>query len=284
MPLEKTTELAPGQDRQQTTTEEDREAERRTSVRAKIVHEAIRRDGETELARGPSALAWSALAAGLSMGTSLLAQGIFQYYLPGSRWAPLVVNLGYSVGFIIVILGKQQLFTENTLTPIIPLMHNPTAARFRSVALLWLVVFCGNMMGAHLAAWGLGATPVLDDDVQVALARVAQHATSNDFNTTLIRGIPAGWLIAMIVWLRAAVDSGELMIIIILTWLVAMGGFSHIIAGSVDYLYLVARGDAAWMSWAMGFMVPALVGNAIGGVSITAALNHAQVVAEKKGR
>jgi formate/nitrite transporter FocA (FNT family) len=262
--------------------EQEREAEHRTSVRANVIHEAIRRDGLVEMERGPSALTWSALAAGLAMGMSFVAESLLKHYLPPDvHWAPLLTKLGYAVGFVIVILGKQQLFTENTLTPIIPLMHEKTAERFGKVATLWAFVLAGNLLGAHLIAWFLGATPVLRPEFHSALAAVGTETTTPDFWTMLIRGIPAGWLIATIVWLRAAMDSGELAMIFVVTWLVGIGGFTHVIAGSVDYLYLVVRGDAAWTSWLFGFFVPVLIGNVLGGVSITAALNHAQVAAEK---
>jgi formate/nitrite transporter FocA (FNT family) len=261
--------------------EQESEAEHRTSVSAKVIHEAIRRDGEDEMDRGPSALAWSAFAAGIAMGTSFLAESLLKHYLPpDAQWAPIVAKLGYAIGFVLVILGKQQLFTENTLTPIIPLMHEKTLEKFGKVAMLWTFVLLGNLLGAHLIAWFFGATPVLKHEFHTALAEVARETTEPDFWTMLLRGIPAGWLIAMIVWLRAAMDSGELAMIFVVTWLVGIGGFTHVIAGTVDYLYLVSRGDAAWTSWLMGFLVPVLIGNILGGVTITAALNHAQVASE----
>jgi formate/nitrite transporter FocA (FNT family) len=262
--------------------EQEREAEHRTSVRAKVVHEAIRRDGEVEMARGASALTWSAFAAGLAMGLSFLTEALLKHYLPAdAHWAPLVVKLGYAVGFMVVILGKQQLFTENTLTPIIPLMHERTAEKLGKVVTLWFFVLLGNLLGAHVIAWFFAATPVLRPEFHIAFAEVAQRTTEPDFGTMLLRGIPAGWLIATIVWLRAAMDSGELAMIVIVTWLVGISEFTHVIAGSVNYLYLAVRGDAAWTSWLMGFLVPVLIGNILGGVSITAALNHAQVAAEQ---
>jgi len=93
---------------------EKQEAEDRTSVKATIVHETIRYDGEEELNRPLAALAWSGLAAGLSMGFSLVAMALFRAYLPDTPWRPLIARLGYPLGFLIVITGRQQLFTENT--------------------------------------------------------------------------------------------------------------------------------------------------------------------------
>src|SRR5438309_11118114 len=98
------------------TEEEQEEARQRTSVTAYVVHEAIRMDGEEELRRPVSALAWSGLAAGLSMGFSLVAQGVLRSYLPDAAWRPLLASFGYSLGFVIVILGRQLLFSETNIT------------------------------------------------------------------------------------------------------------------------------------------------------------------------
>src|ERR1700754_3340664 len=101
---------------------EERKADQHITASAHVIYEVIRRQGEDELRRTSSGLAWSGLAAGLSMGFSLIAQGLLHTYLPDAQWKPLLTKFGYSVGFLIVIIGRQQLFTENTLTPIIPLM------------------------------------------------------------------------------------------------------------------------------------------------------------------
>lgn len=261
--------------------EEEKEAEHRTSVRARVVHEAIRRDGEEELNRSASALAWSGFAAGLAMGLSLLAEGVLRYHLPDTQWRPLIAKLGYSLGFLIVIIGKQQLFTENTLTPIIPALHNRDAHTYAKVVKLFTVVFIANMLGTHVIAWFLSNTPVLRPDLQNALLETAREATAVDPWTAFIRALPAGWLIALIVWLRAATDSGEVIIIVILTYVISLSEFTHIIAGAVDYLYLVMAGAANWFSFARDYMIPVLFGNILGGVAMVAALNHAQVAAER---
>ena len=119
------------------TERQEQEAEDRTSVSALVVHEAIRKDGDEELRRPISALAWSGLAAGLSMGFSFVAEALFRTYTPAAPWRPLITNLGYPLGFLIVIVGRQQLFTENTLTAIIPLLARRNLATFWQVLRLW---------------------------------------------------------------------------------------------------------------------------------------------------
>ena len=104
-------------------TAKDKEiVEDHVGLKASHVYEIIRIEGEAELVRRPSALWWSGLAAGLSIGFSVIAEALLATYLPDSAWKPLVDNLGYSVGFLIVILAHQQLFTENTLTAVLPVI------------------------------------------------------------------------------------------------------------------------------------------------------------------
>ena len=86
----------------------------------------------------------------------------------------------------------------------------------------------------------------------------------------------------MLVWMRAGIDSGQIPLIVIMTYAVALGGFTHIIAGSIEALFLVMTGVIPWMSYIGGYMLPTLLGNTLGGVSLVAVLNHAQVVAGER--
>ena len=266
------------------TEQQEQEAQDRTSVSAVVVHEAIRHDGEEELNRPSSALAWSGLAAGLSMGFSLVGQALLRAHLPDRPWRPLIVSLGYSLGYVIVIVARQQLFTENTLTAIIPLLARRNLATLVQVARLWAVVLVANLAGAHLFAWVAGNTIMFKPEVQAAMLALGKEAAAVSFGAAVLRGIFAGWLIAMVVWMLAAIDTGRIAVIVILTYVVGLAGLTHIIAGSIDVLFLVMVGAKSWGAAAWGYMLPTLIGNSIGGVSLTAALNHAQVVAGMGGK
>ena len=213
------------------TEKQQEEAEERTSVSAVVVHETIRQDGEEELSRPTSALAWSGLAAGMSMGFSFVGQSLLRAHLPNQPWRPLLVNLGYPLGFLIVIIGRQQLFTENTLTAIIPLLARRNLATLIQVARLWSIVLLANLLGAHLFAWVAGNTPMFSRAVQHAMLQLSTEAAHVTFGSAILRGIFAGWLIAMVVWMLAASDAGRIPIIVILTYAVGLAGFTHIIAG-----------------------------------------------------
>lgn len=257
---------------------EQEDAERRSAPPAQVVYEAIRQEGVGELERSPSALAWSGLAAGLSMGFSLVAEGLLRAHVPDVLWRPLITHLGYSVGFLIVVLGRQQLFTENTLTVIIPLLKQRTLAVLGKVLRLWAVVLAANLVGALLFALIVGHTDVFEAEIRQNFAEIAREALRGDFWTTVLRGVFAGWLIALMVWLLPAAESARVIVIAILTYLVALGGFAHIVAGAVEVFYLGITGAASWGEICGGFLAPTLIGNILGGVSLVAALNHAQVV------
>lgn len=260
-----------------------KEVARRIRPSAVVVLETVREEGERELQRAPAALAWSALAAGLSMGFSLIAQGLIHYYLNGVSWSPLLENFGYSVGFLIVVLGRQQLFTENTLTAILPLLAHPNWRTLWPIARLWAIVLVANLLGALIFAFIVAHTTLFPHAIQQALSQVSQNSLRGGFGLTVLRGVFAGWLIALMVWLLPATEGSRLQIIIILTYLVSLGKFAHIIAGSVDVLYLVNMGAVSWGTYFVGFMLPTLIGNIIGGVSLVAALNFAQVASETIG-
>lgn len=250
----------------------------RTSISVHIVYEAILAEGEMELRRSSSALAFSGLAAGLSMGFSFLMQGFLLSRLPVAPWAQLISKLGYAMGFLIVILGRQQLFTENTLTPIIPLLKHKQIAILWDTLRLWGAVFLANWVGTMVFAWVISHTEVVGSEVRAALLEIGREAGGHTFVTTLLKGIFAGWLIALLVWLLPFAESGRVAVIVLMTYTLALGSFTHVVAGSVDVFYLVMVGDKSWGQYLGGFMVPTLLGNIVGGVSLVAALNHAQVV------
>jgi formate/nitrite transporter FocA (FNT family) len=261
---------------------EEKEAIERKAPGGSVVHRAILEEGEEELRRPSSALAWSGLAAGLSMGFSFIAEAILQSYLPDAPWRPLVSKLGYSVGFLIVILGRQQLFTENTLTVILPLLERTSLKTLLNVLRLWTVVLVANLLGTLAIALAIAYTDVFDHSVKAAMLEVAKSAMAPGAMTVLLRGIFAGWLIALMVWLLPYAEAARVQVIIIITYVVGLGHLSHVVAGSVDVLFLPAMGVASWGAVIVGYILPALAGNIIGGVTLVAIINHAQVVAGKQ--
>ena len=272
-------EEAPAQPPSATKTRvEEKQVQERVGINARVVYEAVRREGEDELARNPSALAWSGLAAGLSMGFSLLTEGLLTRYLPDAPWRPLIQKLGYSVGFLIVVLGRQQLFTETTLTAMLPLFLVPSLSVLYKVLRLWVTVLLSNLVGTFLFALCVARVPIFDSQIHQALAAVSQEVPGSPW-ILLVRAIFAGWLIALMVWLLPGANNSRVSIIIIITYLIGLGGFSHIIAGSNKMFFLIVTHQETWPSFFARFMLPVLTGNIIGGILLVAFLGHAQVIA-----
>jgi formate/nitrite transporter FocA (FNT family) len=254
---------------------------RQSRPNAHLIHETIRAEGESELERRWTALLFSGFAAGLSMGLSLVVTGLLHEKLPDSEWQKLLTSFGYTVGFLIVVLGRQQLFTENTLTPILPLLHNRDASTLRGVFRLWVVVLLANIAATWVFAAVVVHTSVFDDASKAAFAAVSRHVVEADFATTVMKAVFAGWLIALMVWLLPSVSgAGQPIMIIVLTYVVSLGEFHHIVAGAVDGFLLIEMKQIGIWEFGMRFFVPTLLGNVIGGVSLVAILNYGQVASE----
>lgn len=243
-----------------------------------VIYEAIRRAGEHELSRPFSALWWSGVAAGLAISMSVLFKGFLHSILPDAAWAPGVSNLGYTVGYLIVILGRMQLFTENTITPILPLFISPSLSKFLRTARLWAIVLASNLVGCAAAALVLVYGDILPQarfEGVLTISREYARATAlQHFGW----GIPAGFIIAALVWILPRMDSaGEVLMIGILTYFIGLGGMSHVVAGSTELFILVARGELDPLVALLEGIAPAFAGNVIGGTGIFTALTYAQL-------
>jgi formate-nitrite transporter family protein len=245
-----------------------------------ILHEVIRLEGDEELRRQGSALLLSSIAAGLTMGFSLIVPGVLKVHLPAATWTDLLTSLGYATGFLIVVLGRQQLFTENTLTPILPLLHDRSLRTLWRVLRLWGIVLTGNIAATAAIAAVLFYSDAFAPEVRAAFSEISHHAVGSAFGTTVVKAVFAGWLIALMVWILPATGSAAPFVIILFTWLVSMCGLSHIVAGSVDTFYLVYAGEVTMIDYAWRFFLPTLIGNVFGGTALVAALNFGQVAPE----
>jgi formate/nitrite transporter FocA (FNT family) len=260
----------------------EKEAVERSSPQALVIFEAVLQEAKHELERPSSSLAWSGLAAGLSMGFSLVAQALLVSYLPEADWTPLISKFGYSVGFLIVILGRQQLFTENTLTPVLQLLKKKNLEVLRNVGRLWTIVLFANIVGAFLFAWGIASFNIFEPDVYKEFNAIAVKMVEHNFSITFFSAIFAGWLIALIIWLLPFAEQSHIWVIIIITYIIGLGEFPHIIAGSVDTWYGVLAQQVSLWDFTANFFIPTLLGNIVGGVALVAVINYAQIIYEHR--
>lgn len=262
------------------TEREVEDIEEHSRLRTPVIYEIVRREGEAEMERPAISLLWSGIAAGVSISFSLLAQAALYIHLPAAGWRPLVSGFGYSFGFLIVVLGHQQLFTENTVTVVLPVAAEFTAANLRALLRMWAIVFAANMIGTLVAALFWNFAPVLTPELHAAMFEISRHAMASGPVSMFFKGIAAGFLIAAMVWLLPSAEGAQFHIVTILTYLIAIGGFAHIVAGSVEVFMLLVSGQLGFGSLLVGFIIPVLAGNVIGGTALFALISYAQVMRE----
>ncbi|MFP4449812.1 MAG: formate/nitrite transporter family protein [Rhodosalinus sp.] len=259
---------------------EQEEIESKTPISPPAVFEVIRRAGNREMSRPPSALIASGLVAGVALGFSLLGEALLRAHLPEADWRPLVENFGYTVGFVIVIKGQMQLFTENTITAVMPVLEAKSRRALRGLLKLWLLVLGANLVGAVAFGTALWASRHIEPEVYRAALDIADHAVGFGPWETLLRGVGAGWLIAALVWIMSTTDRSHLALIVLITYLIALAGFTHIVAGTVEASVVVLAGQMPLLDAATSSVLPTLAGNILGGTVLFTLLTWAQIRVE----
>ncbi len=272
---------APAHETPENFSEEDVEdIEERSRLRAPMIYEVVRREGEEEMGRPLTSLWWSGVAAGLSISFSLLVEGVLKLQLPKGPWQPLLISLGYPVGFLIVVLARQQLFTENTITAVLPLAAKFTLANFLRLGRLWAIVFAANMVGTLAAAAFCTFSPAVAPQLRDAMLEISREMMQNGWTAMCVKGITSGYLIAAMVWLIPSAEASQFSVVALLTYVIAMGGFTHIVAGSVDAFLLLLNGQLGFLHLLAGFTAPVLLGNVVGGTALFALISYAQIMKE----
>ncbi|EIE49034.1 transporter (formate/nitrite transporter family protein) [Salipiger aestuarii] len=257
---------------------EERSVMQASRLSARLIYEVVRRDGDEELARPLVSLIWSGLAAGMLISFSVMGQSVLHRYLPSdAAWTPLVESLGYSLGFLAVIFGRMQLFTENTITTVLPVIARQSLHCLFQMLRLWAVVLVANLVGALLVAWFLGLPGVVSEELHEALLAVSRHGIEGTPAENFMRAVPAGVLIASLVWILPSAQGNSFLLIMSVTWLMAAAGFAHVVAGSVEMGLLAWHGDAALPDLLGAYFLPTLVGNVAGGTAIFTLLTWGQV-------
>jgi len=262
------------------TKEEVKDIEELATPRTPVIYEVVRRLGEEEMARPATSLWWSGVAAGLSISFSLLSQAILRKHLPDAPWEPLVTSFGYCVGFIMAVLSRQQLFTESTITAVLPVAAEFTWKNVGCMTRLWAIVLAANLIGTLFAALFCNFAPVLSTEIYDEMLTISRDLLSYSWWEMVFRAIASGFLMAAMVWLMPGAERTQLHVITLMTWLIAVGGFTHIVAGSMEAYLLVLAGDWAWWQMLVQFIPPVLIGNMIGGTALFALISYAQVMDE----
>lgn len=247
---------------------------------ANDIFDRVQNDGARELARPFSSLGFSALFAGFTIGATPLAAALVLSQLGTSGAAELAAGLVYPVGYVAVILGRAQFFTENTLYPVVVALQNPSVVP-RTIR-LWAIVLGGNLIGAVVFGLLMSESPVLEPQAHAALVdaglqRVADAPWANFWGAFIV-----GWLLAMVAWLVEASDTafGRLSVIWALTFVAGIGGFDHCIASTIEVFSATLDGQVE-AGRLLGWLGTVVAGNIAGGILIVSVLNYGQIRAER---
>lgn len=245
-----------------------------------MLFKIIRQEGEEELRRPFRALAFSALAAGIFVSFSFFFRAVFHLHMGYSQFEPLVSSLGYTTGFLIVILGRMQLFTENPITTMVPLLSDWSFEKFLKVIRLWSIVFFFNIVGTALAAAFMSCDYAVSPEISGALHEIAAHIMRLPAIDNVVRGIPAGIIIATLVWIAPQTKYFRFLTILVFIYFIALGDFAHVVVGSCEMAFAVIDGDADFADYFFRFLIPTGIGNVIGGTGIFTLLIYNQVRTE----
>ncbi len=236
--------------------------------------------GLKEHNRSDLGLFLSSLSAGLEVGFSILIIGIiYTLFKNESTSAQLAVMMAlvYPIGYIFVIIGRSELFTEHTTLATIPVVNGQ--ATIGSLAKLWIIIYVGNLIGGYLFG---SITLVFNGEMHIIgkdfFYFVSEKMLKYSVGATLISGIMAGWLMGMLSWLLSSAQDtfSRVVMIFLVTFLISIAGLHHCIVGSIE-VFMAFFAEANEISWVqfLKFQVLATLGNIIGGVFLVAMVKYA---------
>ncbi|MEX1081575.1 MAG: formate/nitrite transporter family protein [Halofilum sp. (in: g-proteobacteria)] len=245
---------------------------------AKTILDTVITDGRNELGRAKAGLGLSGLSAGLNISLGAVAMAMVGSMTGGI--GPLAIAF-YPIGFIIVVLGRAQLFTENTVTPVTVVL-----ARHAAVAELlrfWFVVLAANLLGALIFAMAAVYVELLPPAAAELMFDDVSKKLGYGFALAAMKGIFGGWIVALMAWLVSAVQDtiSQIFVVWMLAMMIPLLDLMHSIAGASEVLIAVFSGQATWFQYVFAFQIPTTIGNILGGVILVAILNYGQVVGSR---
>lgn len=235
----------------------------------------------TQLERNSRGLILSGISAGLDIGFSVLlmavAVTVFGQIFPEPVLRFIVANM-YPIGFIFVVLGRSELFTEHTTLAVLPVLQG--LASVKKLLRLWAIVYITNIIGGLIFALILAYfAETLHFLHKEAFAHIANTFVNNTWQTTLLSAGLAGWLMGLLAWLVAAAREtiSQIVIIWIVTAAIGFASLPHCIVGNIEVASALFSGQVSFSQY-IQFLWPVTLGNAIGGVFFVGVLKYSHTV------
>ncbi len=255
----------------------ERRDEESSRPHALDIYERICEDTAEELSRPEGSLFFSGLFAGFTIGLSALAVALATVSLtPEVQSTAFIAALLYPIGYVAVIVGRSQFFTENTLYPVMLSMRKREF--LNRTARLWAIVFSMNLVGAFVFAMLAVLTGALAEPIQSELVSNGVKYTEGSFIDTFWSAVIVGFLLATVAWLVEGCDTvtGRVAVIWSLTFFVSLASLDHCVATTITAFCSLLDG-ALNVGDVLTWLLPAFLGNVLGGVIIVASINYGQV-------
>lgn len=234
-----------------------------------------------EYKRSNLGLLMSAFTAGLEVGFSIFLMVILYsqfHHTVSSEAMHMLLSLAYPVGFIFIVIGRSELFTEHTTLAILPVLSGQVSV----VGLFkhWGIIFIGNIIGGYL--FGFLITSILPKLKLVelsAFAHLAEKMIAFEWWVILCSGILAGWLMGLLSWLVTASQDtvGRILLVILVTSIIGVGGLHHSIVGSIEVFCGLITSSEIVFSEYLNFQWWTTLGNIIGGVVFVGVLKYSNI-------
>ena len=223
----------------------------------------------------------SSISAGLEIGFSVFLMAVL-YTLFGGLIHPSLLHVllafAYPLGFIFVIIGRSELFTEHTALAVIPVLNRN--ATFKNLMALWGIIYAGNLLGGYVFGYIISVLPADLEMIQYnAFEVLALKLIEHPWKIIMISGILAGWLMGLLSWLVTSSQEtiSRIVIIIFITSVIGMGGLHHAIVGSIEiFTAMITSENITWIDY-LRVLGLSTVGNIIGGVVFVAFIKFSHV-------
>jgi formate/nitrite transporter FocA (FNT family) len=234
--------------------------------------ERVLYDADEEISRDTLQLFFSSLAAGFSITLTVL---LFSSMTALSN-QKIVASLLYPLGFVYIIIGNYQLYTENTLPPVALTIERLSSVP--AMLIMWIVILLGNILGGTIGAMGLAYGNVLSPGASTALMEIAMKGIEADPITLFFKALFAGVIVAGVVWVDMAVtDSSTRLMLVYMAFLsIPLGNLFHVVVSFTEMSYLIFIGEVPILSSIISFPLPVLLGNTVGGTLFVTVINYFQ--------
>ena len=236
---------------------------------------------DEEITSGRRELFFAGIAGGFAITITFL---LYASLYEATSAHPILSVMLYPLGFIYIIIGGYQLYTENTLPPVALTLER--LASWTALFRHWGIVLAGNFAGGAFGAVVLAYGGVFPAEVADAAVTLSAKGLSEDWLALFFKGAFAGLIVAGVVWVEyASQDTISRLVVVYLAFLtIPLGNLYHVVVSFTELVYLVLVTGQSPISGFLQFVLPVLLGNTLGGILLVTVVNYYQTSERRLGR